>query len=91
MLARQDSLETIAKQTSTSAIRHPARTMDSALMELIPSGVNAHRDSMGQNVKTTSMNVQQIRVRMVRHAKTDSVPSIVNVSKTMMDLYVNQV
>ena len=88
---RLDLLGLIARQISTSVTRYPARMVDSALMDSIPSGVSAHRDSMDQHVKTIWMNVQQTRARMVPLAKTESALSIVNVSKTMTESCVNQV
>ena len=51
--ARRDSLGLIVRQISTSATPFPVTTVDSALMESIPSGVSAHRDSMDRHVKMT--------------------------------------
>ena len=51
--ARWDLLVLIARQISTSVTPYPATTVDSALMESIPSGVSAHRDSMDRHVKMT--------------------------------------
>ena len=51
--ARRDLLGLIARQISTSATLYPATMVEPALMESIPSGVSAHRDSMDRHVKMT--------------------------------------